>query len=110
MSLAGRSTLVDRLKLFARFEAHCLARRYAHFSACTRVATDAGLAGTNVEDAEAAQFNAIALRQSLLHTLEDGLDGHFRFGLGDSRLVHDFVDDVEFDHNRLRRTFSVAGN
>jgi hypothetical protein len=97
--------LIDRLQLFARFETYGFAWWDAHLGASARIAADAGLARTDIEDSETPQFDSIALRQSLFHALEDGFHSHFSFGLGNARLVHDFVDDVEFDHNRLRRKF-----
>ena len=53
--------------------------------------------GTNVEYAKTAQFDALALRQSVLHAFENSFDSHLRFGLGDACSVDDFIDDVEFD-------------
>jgi len=95
--LPGRR-LFDRLQFFSWFEADSLSWRNAYFGACARVASNAGLARTHVEDAEAAQLNAVAVSQSLLHALEDGLDCHFGLRLGYPSLVHDFVNDVELDH------------
>jgi len=98
-------SLVDRLQLFARLETHSLAGRDADFGAGARVASDAGFARTNVEDAETSELDAITQRQSLLHALKDGFHRHFSFGFGDASLVYDFVDDIEFDHYQLRRRF-----
>src|SRR5690349_15118232 len=82
---AGKSKLlVDRLQLLARFEAYGLARRNADLSAGARVAPDARLPRPHVEYAEAAQFNALALGQRLLHALKHRLHGRFRLGLGDA--------------------------
>ena len=75
------------------------ARRDRHFRAGARIAADAGFARFHGEDAEAAQFDAVALLQRALHLLEHGLHGHLGFGLGDAGLVDDFVDDVELDQN-----------
>src|SRR5262249_38422007 len=100
----------DRLQLLARFETHGLPGWDADLGAGAWVATDAGFAGAYVEHAKAAQLDAVALRQSLLHALEDGFHSHFSFCFGDARLVHDFVDDVEFDHDRLRRRLCISNN
>ena len=58
---------------------------------------DAGFPGAHVEYAKTAQFDAIAGGERLLHALEDGFDGEFCLGLGDSGAVDDFVDDVELN-------------
>ena len=108
--MCSRYPLVDGLQLFTRFEAHGLARWDADFCAGAWVATDAGFAGTNVKDSEAPQFDPISLRQSLFHALKDGFHSHFSLRLGDARLVHDFVDDVEFDHDQLRRRLCIPNN
>ena len=102
--------LFDGLQLFAGFEADSLAGRNAHFRAGTGVAPDSGLAGSYVENAKATQFDAVALRQSLFHTFKDSFNCHFGFGLSDTGLVHDFVDDVEFDHDRLRTQLLTLDN
>ena len=102
--------LIDGLKFLARLEAHRFAGRNIYFGAGARVASDAGLARPNVEDAETAQFNAVTLGQSFLHTLEDSFHRHFGFGLGDAGLVHNFVDDIELDHKSAPQAVSDAGN
>src|SRR3954466_9556867 len=91
---------VDGLQFFARLEANGLAGRNADLCACARVATDTSFARTHVEDAEAAEFDAVALGERFLHGLEDGLNGHLGFCLGDAGLGHHFVDDIELDHVR----------
>ena len=90
--------LINRLQFLAGFEADGYARRNGNFGAGARIASDAGLARAHVEDAEAAQFNAVAGRERLLHALKDGFDGQLRFGLGDPGAVDHFIDDVELNH------------
>jgi hypothetical protein len=104
------SVLIDGLQLFARFKTHGFAGWNADLGSCARVAADTGLAGTHVEHSEAAQFDAIALGQGLLHALEDGFHGHLSLRFGDARLIHDFVDDVEFDHDQLRTRLCIPNN
>src|SRR5262249_27476927 len=99
----GADGSVDRLQFLARFEAYRLARRDRDFGAGARVGPDAGLARANVENAEAAQFDAVSLGQRALHAFENRLDGELGFGFGDPGLVHYFVDDVELDHGQLPR-------
>jgi hypothetical protein len=93
----GEATLLQLLKLFAGLEANRLAWRDRHLRACTRVSSNPGLSGTNVEDAEAAKFYTLALRQRVLHAFENSLDSHLRFGFRDACPVDDFIDDVELD-------------
>src|ERR1051326_2248061 len=90
---------IDGLQLFARLKANRFARRNGNFSPSTRIAADACLARTHVENAKSPQFNTIALGQRLLHAFEDSFDGHFRFGFGDSGFVYDFVDDVRSEEH-----------
>jgi len=59
------------MEFFAGFEANGFARGDAHFLAGARIATDARLAGFYVEDAEAPQFNTVALREGTLHGFKE---------------------------------------
>src|SRR5438067_12297757 len=72
----GKQTdgLIDGLKFLARLEAHRFAGRNIYFGTGARVASDAGLARPNVEDSEAAQLDAVAATECLLHALKDGFD------------------------------------
>jgi hypothetical protein len=68
------------MKLFAGLEADCFARSDGDFCSGPRIAADACFAWFNSEDAEAAQFDAIASNQSLLHAFEDGVYCGFCLG------------------------------
>src|SRR5438105_2840024 len=70
--------LIDGLQFFPGLEADSLSGRDIHFSAGAWIASDAGLAGADVEDSEAAQLDAVASRQGLLHAFKHGLNGGFR--------------------------------
>ena len=94
-----RPVLLQGLQLLAGFEAHGFAGRNGDFRAGARIAADAGLARLHVEDAEAAQFDAVAVLERFLHPLEDRLDRHLGLGLGDAGPVHHFVDDIQLDHD-----------
>ena len=59
------------MQLLAGLEAHGFAWRDVDFFTGARVAADAGLAGLDAEDAEAAQFNALPAAQGTLQGLED---------------------------------------
>jgi hypothetical protein len=105
----ARIALVDRLQFLAGLEAHSFSRRDIYFSARPGIATDSGLARTNVKNAKTAQFNPISLGQRFLHSIEDGLYSQLCLGLSDSSLTYDFIDDVELDHERLRSGFLSSG-
>src|SRR5271166_4494029 len=94
--------LLDGLQFLARLEAHCLAGRDVDFRAGARIAPNAGLAWPHGEDAEAAQLDAIAVRQRFLHALEHGFNRHFGLGFSNAGLGDNFVDQVQFDHRWLR--------
>ncbi len=56
-----RTTLLQGLQLLAGLKAHRFAGRDGNLGAGARIAADAGLARAHVEDAEAAQLNALAV-------------------------------------------------
>ena len=68
------------MKLFARLEPYCFAWSDDDFSACPGITADAGFSRFDSEDAEAAQFDAVASDEGLLHAFEDGVYRRFRFG------------------------------
>src|SRR5262245_43155955 len=86
---------VDGLQFFARLEAHRFSGRNVDLGSGTRIASDAGLARPHVEHAKAAQFDAVAMRERLLHALKDGFHRLLRLGLGNARLGYNFIDNVE---------------
>ncbi len=67
--------LAEDLEVFAWLEADGLAGGDGNLGAGARVATDAGFAGLDAEDAEATELDAVAVRESLLHGFKDGVDG-----------------------------------
>jgi hypothetical protein len=91
----------DALEFFAGFEADGFAGGDADFFAGTGVAADAGFAGLDAEDAEAAELDALAAAESLLEGFEDGFDGLLGFGAADESLGDNRIDDVQLDHTRL---------
>ena len=80
-----RDRLLQCLQLLARLEPDCFARRDGDFGSRSRVAADSGLARTHVEDAESPQLDSLALAQRVLHSFENGFDGHFGFRLSNAR-------------------------
>ena len=91
----------NTLELFAGFEADGFAWGDADFFAGTRVATDAGFAGLDAEDAEAAEFDALAAAKSSLQGIENGFDGLLGFGAADESLGDNRIHNVQLDHTRL---------
>jgi len=81
--MAGTAELIDRLQFLAGLEANCLAGRNVDLGAGAWIAANTGFARTYVEDAKTAQFDAVALGESSLHTLEDGFHGALCLGLSD---------------------------
>src|ERR1700690_2098963 len=89
------------MKLFTRLEANGLAGRDADLGSGARIASDAGLAGTHIEHAESAEFNAFATGERLLHTIEDGVYGGLRLRPWQARTFHYALDKVLLDQRRL---------
>jgi hypothetical protein len=79
IQIPGFACLVEQVEFFAGFKPDCLAGGNADFGAGTRVTAYAGLAGFDVENAEAAQLDTITLAQSFLHGREDCIHGRFCF-------------------------------
>ncbi len=86
------------MQFLAGLEADGLAGRNVDFSAGARVAANAGFARADVENAETAKLDAIALRQCLFHRLEDDFHRALGLCLGDASPAHDFVNDIELNH------------
>jgi hypothetical protein len=90
------------LQFLAWFKANGLARRNSDLSARARIPADARFPRPHVKDAETAQFDSIALGESLLHRLENCLDSHFRFRFRYARAVYNLVNDVQLDQEASR--------
>ena len=91
----------DALEFFAGFEADGFAGGDAYFFAGARVAADAGLARFDAEDAEAAEFDALAAAESLLQGIKNRFDGLLGFGAADESLGDNRIHDVQLNHTRL---------
>jgi hypothetical protein len=89
------------LEFFAGFEADGFAGRDAYFFAGAGVAANAGFAGFNAEDAEAAELDALAAAECLLERFENRFDRLLGFGAADESLGHNRIHDVQLDHTRL---------
>src|SRR5208282_2402590 len=93
--------LGERLQFLAGLEAHSLAGGNTDFRPCSGVPPDTGLARFHIENTEATQFNAVALRQRFLHGFKYRFHGHFRFCLRHACAVDDLIDDVQLYHANL---------
>src|SRR5450759_342021 len=92
------SKLADVLEVFARFEPDRAPGRDAHFLAGTGVTADAALAWLHLEHTEPAQLDAVAPLHGGPHRVEDRVDRHLGFDLGDVGDFRHFVDDVDLNH------------
>src|SRR5262245_21579446 len=90
--------LPDVLKVLAGLEADRPARWDAHFLAGPRIAADAAFARLHLKDTEAPQFDAFAALHRGPHRVEDSVDRHLGFNLGDVGNLRDLVHDVDLDH------------
>jgi hypothetical protein len=82
------------VQVFAWFEAHGFAGGDADFGAGARVAAYSGFARPYVEDAEAAQFDAVSFGERFLETFKDGFDGGLGFYAGQSGTLNYLMYDV----------------
>ena len=89
--------LLEVLELFTGFEAYGSAWGDVDLFAGAWVAADAGLARLDSEDAEAPQFDAVAVGERALHGCKDGVHGGFCLITGQSCAFHDALDEVLLD-------------
>jgi hypothetical protein len=95
------------MKFFARLEADCFAWSNGDFSSGSWVATDAGLAGFDSEDAESAEFDAVSGDEGLLHAVEDGVNGRFCLGTRQSGALNNPLYKILLNHLG-RRPWAVS--
>jgi hypothetical protein len=88
---------VEGLEVLAGFEADGFAGGDADLGAGSGIAADAGLAGLDGEDAKAAEFDAIAFDEALLHGVEDRVDGGFRFAANQTGAFNDSLNEILLD-------------
>ena len=82
------------MKVFAGFEADGAAWSNADFGSGARIASDAGFARPHVEDAETAQFDAVAAGEGALEAFKDSFDGGLGFDAGQSGTLNYLLYDV----------------
>ena len=89
-----RQALIQRVQVFAGFEAYGAARGDADFGSGARVAADSGLARAYIEDAKAAQLDAVSVGERAFKAFEDGFDGGLGFHAGQSGTLNYLMYDV----------------
>jgi hypothetical protein len=75
-------------------ETHCFTRCDADLGSGARIATDAGFASANAENAKSAQFDTLTGSQGLFEALEDGIHSCLGLGAGEAGALDDVMDDV----------------
>jgi hypothetical protein len=84
------------MELLAGLEAHGFAGSDADFGAGARIAPDARFAGADIEDAKAAQLDALAFGERALEGLEYCIDSRLGFVALQPGAFNHLVNDVLF--------------
>ncbi len=92
-----KHSLVQDVEVFAGLEADGFAGGDAHFGSGAGVSSDSGFAGLDGEDAEAAELDAVAFDEALLHGFEDGVYGGFCLGAHQAGAFYDSLNKILFD-------------
>jgi len=90
--------LIEKMELFAGLEANCFAWSNGDFGASPGIAADACFTWFDGEDAEAAQLDAVARDEGLLHTVEDGVYGRLGFGPWQSGTLNNPLYKILLNH------------
>jgi hypothetical protein len=96
------------LKVFAGLEPYSAARRNGHFGPGSGISSDAGFAGAHIEDAEAAEFDALAPRQGSLQGIEDRVYGDFGLASRKAGSLNHLLNNVLFNHSYSSRQFFLS--
>ena len=88
------------MELFARLETDGFSGSNVDFRTGSGIASDAGFAGPDAEDAESAELNAVARRECLFEAFEDGIDCRFGLGARQAGALDDMVHDILLDQCR----------
>ena len=92
--------LLQRLQFLAGLEADGFARGDADFSAGAWIAADAGLAGADAEDAEAAEFDAFSCCEGFFEALKHRIDGRFCLGSRKACALDHLMNNILLDQCR----------
>jgi hypothetical protein len=93
-----KQELIKQMKFFAGLEANCLPGSNGDFSACSGIAANAGFAWFYGEDTEAAQFDAVARDEGLLHAVEDRVNRRLCFGSRQSGTLNNPLYKILLNH------------
>jgi dCTP deaminase len=96
------------VQLFTGLEADCFTGGDADFSPGAGVTADAGFARPDAEDAEAAEFDAIAAGEGVFQPFEHCIHGGFRLGPRQACPLDDVVDNILLDQSRCPFVFNIA--
>lgn len=92
------SCLGEQMKFLAGLEANGLSWGDGHFGAGAGIAADTCFSWLDREDAEAAEFNTVALDEGSLHAVKDGIHGGFSLGPWQSGAFDNPLDQVLLNH------------
>jgi hypothetical protein len=90
-------SLTDGLQILTRLEAYGPSRCNRDLLPRARITTDACLARTHGEHAEATQFNTVALDKRMAHAVEDRVDGGFGLIARQAGPLDDTLNQILFD-------------
>ena len=91
---------VECVQLLAGLEAYGFAGGDADFGAGARIATDAGLARADAEDAETAEFDTFSCCEGFFEALKHRIDGRFCLGSRKACALDDLMNNVLLDQCR----------
>jgi hypothetical protein len=97
----GPLLIVEQVEFFSGLEADGLSRSDTDFRAGARIAADAGFPGAHIEDAKAAELDALAFRQGALQRFKDGIDGRLGFVALQTGTLNHLVNNVLFNQGVL---------
>ena len=93
----GRSIWFDRVQFFTGLEPHRFSWSDADFGSGAGIATDAGFARADAENAKSAQFDALPGGQCLLEAFKDRVDSRFCLRARQAGALDYVMDDVLFN-------------
>jgi hypothetical protein len=85
------------VQFLARFKADGFTGRNADFSPGAGIAANPGFAGTDAENAESTQFNALTRGQGLLQALKDRIHRGLCLGARQAGALDNLMDNVLFN-------------
>lgn len=88
--------VIEQVQFFSGLEANGFSRSDTDFGASAGIAADAGFPGPHVEDAKAAELDALAFSQSVLQRFEDGIDGSLGLVALEAGTLNHLVNNVLF--------------